>query len=219
MEEIALNKYIDHTLLKPEATEEDIKKLVEEAKQYGFYAVCVNPIYVRLAKELIGEDDIKVATVVGFPLGANTTYVKERETRTAIKDGADEIDMVLNIGLFKSGKWDKVVEDIKAVVEAAEGKHVKVIIETGLLTDDEKVQASVLVAGAGAHFVKTSTGFLGKGATVEDVKLIKKAIGDIVKIKASGGIRTYSQAIELIKAGASRLGTSRSVDIISNPDK
>ena len=206
---------IDHTLLKPEATEEMIIKLCKEAEEYGFYSVCVNPNYVSLASEILGDSDVKIATVVGFPLGANTKEVKAYETRKAIEDGAHEIDMVINIGALKSKDFSKVKEDIEAVVDAA-GKEaiVKVIIETCLLTDEEKVKACELAMEAGAHFVKTSTGFSTGGATVEDVKLMKSVVGDKMEIKASGGIRDYQKAMAMIEAGASRIGASASVHIV-----
>lgn len=206
---------IDHTLLKPETTEEMIIKLCKEAEEYGFYSVCVNPNYVSLASEMLGDSDVKIATVVGFPLGANTKEVKAYETRKAIEDGAHEIDMVINIGALKSKDFSKVKEDIEAVVDAA-GKEaiVKVIIETCLLTDEEKVKACELAMEAGAHFVKTSTGFSTGGATVEDVKLMKSVVGDKMEIKASGGIRDYQKAMAMIEAGASRIGASASVHIV-----
>lgn len=206
---------IDHTLLKPETTEEMIIKLCKEAEEYGFYSVCVNPNYVSLASEILGDSDVKIATVVGFPLGANTKEVKAYETRKAIEDGAHEIDMVINIGALKSKDFSKVKEDIEAVVDAA-GKEaiVKVIIETCLLTDEEKVKACELAMEAGAHFVKTSTGFSTGGATVEDVKLMKSVVGDKMEIKASGGIRDYQKAMDMIEAGASRIGASASVQIV-----
>jgi len=206
---------IDHTLLKPEATEEMIEKLCYEAKENGFAAVCVNPFYVRKAKELLKGTDVKVATVVGFPLGANVKEVKAYETKKAIEDGAEEIDMVINIGALKNSDYETVKEDIEAVVEEAKGKAiVKVIIETCLLTDEEKVKACELSKKAGAHYVKTSTGFNGSGATVEDVKLMKKTVGDSMKVKASGGIRDYETAKAMIDAGASRIGASSSLKII-----
>jgi len=206
---------IDHTLLKPEATEDMIKKLCDEAKEYGFVAVCVNPFYVKKAKELLEGTNVKVATVVGFPLGANVKEVKAFETKKAIEDGAEEIDMVINIGALKNKDYETVKEDIKAVVEAAGDKAiVKVIIETCLLTDEEKVKACELAKESGAHYVKTSTGFSKAGAKVEDVKLMKKVIGEDMKVKASGGIRDYETAKAMIEAGASRIGASSSVKII-----
>lgn len=205
---------IDHTLLKPEATREMVEDLCDEAKKYEFAAVCINPYYVKLAKKSLEGSKIKVATVIGFPLGASMKETKAFETKKAIEDGADEIDMVINIGALKNKDYNIVKEDIKAVVDAAKGKAiVKVIIETCLLTDDEKVKACELSKEAGADFVKTSTGFSTGGATIEDVKLIKKTIGDSLKIKASGGIRDYEKAKAMIDAGASRIGASASVKI------
>lgn len=210
-----ISSMIDHTLLKPEATEDMIEKLCNEAKENGFAAVCVNPFYVKKAKELLKGTEVKVTTVVGFPLGANVKEVKAFEAKKAIEDGAEEIDMVINIGALKNRDYKTVKEDIKAVVEEARGKAiVKVIIETCLLTDEEKVKACELAKEAGAHYVKTSTGFNGSGATVEDIKLMKKVVGESMKIKASGGIRDYEAAKAMIDAGASRIGTSSSLNII-----
>lgn len=206
---------IDHTLLKPEATEEMIKDLCKEAKEYKFAAVCVNPFYVKLAKENLENSEVKVATVIGFPLGANAKEIKAYETSKAIEDGANEIDMVINIGALKNKDYDIVKDDIKAVVEAAKnGGIVKVIIETCLLTHEEKVKACELAMEAGADFVKTSTGFSTGGAKKEDVILMKTVVGDKMQIKASGGIRDYETAISMIEAGASRIGASASVNIV-----
>ncbi len=206
---------IDHTLLKPDATKKMIDKLCKEAKEYGFAAVCVNPYYVSRAKELLKDTNIKVTTVIGFPLGANTKEVKAFETEDAIKNGADEVDMVINIGALKSEEYDVVIDDIKSVVKAANGKAiVKVIIETCLLTKEEKIIACKLAKEAGADYVKTSTGFSIGGATVEDVKLMKEIVGDSLKIKASGGIRDYETAKAMIDAGASRIGASASIKIV-----
>lgn len=206
---------IDHTLLKPEATDKMIENLCNEAIENGFAAVCVNPFYVKKAKELLEGTDVKVATVVGFPLGANVKEVKAFETKRAIEDGAEEIDMVINIGALKSKDYVTVKEDIRAVVEAAGDKAiVKVIIETCLLTDEEKVKACELAKEAGAHYVKTSTGFSKSGATVEDVKLMKETVGENMKVKASGGIRDYKTAKAMVDAGASRIGASSSIKII-----
>lgn len=204
---------IDHTLLKPDATSSMIESLCREAIENNFYAVCVNPCFVKFAKDLLKGSNVKVATVIGFPLGANTKEVKAFETEDAIKNGADEVDMVINIGALKNKDYDLVKEDIKSVVEAAKGKIVKVIIETCLLTDDEKKKACELALEAGAHFVKTSTGFSSGGATVEDVKLMKLVVGDKMGIKASGGIRDLETARKMIEAGATRLGTSSGVKI------
>ncbi|NPB03428.1 MAG: deoxyribose-phosphate aldolase [Thermotogae bacterium] len=197
--------YIENTLLRPEATPEEVRAFCEESLRYGFLGVCVNPYYVSLAKEVVG-DRMKVVSVVGFPLGASRSDVKAYEARKAVEDGADEIDMVINVGLLKAGRYEEVKEDIQAVVEAA-GVPVKVIIETGLLTDDEKVMACKLAEEAGASFVKTSTGFVKGGATIYDVLLMSKATK--LPVKASGGIRTKEFALKLIKAGAKRIGTSR----------
>ena len=213
MENIA--SMIDHTLLKPEATKEMIEKLCNEAKKYGFAAVCVNPYYVKMSKKFLEGSKVKVATVIGFPLGANTKEVKAFETKNAIENGADEVDMVINIGAMKNRDYDVVKKDIEAVVEAAKGRAiVKVIIETCLLTDEEKIKACELSKEAGADFVKTSTGFSTGGATVNDVKLMKETIGDSLKIKASGAIRDYETAKAMIEAGASRIGASASIKIV-----
>lgn len=215
-----LNRMIDHTLLKPDATEEGIKTLCIEAKENDFYSVCVNPYYVDLAKEQLEGSNVKIATVIGFPLGSTPKEVKAFEAMEAIKNGADELDMVINVGALKSKKYDVVKEDIKAVVDVAKGKAlVKVIIETCLLDNDEKVKACEFSKEAGADFVKTSTGFSTGGATVEDVKLMRKTVGDRLGVKASGGIRDYDIAIKMIEAGASRLGASASVKIVQSIDK
>ncbi|NLK44771.1 MAG: deoxyribose-phosphate aldolase [Tissierellia bacterium] len=205
---------IDHTVLKPDTSNSMIENLCKEALEYDFAAVCVNPYFVKLAKELLQDSNVKVATVIGFPLGANTKEVKAYETIDAIKNGADEIDMVINIGALKNKDYDLVKEDIEAVVEAAKGKAiVKVIIETCLLTEEEKKKACELSLEAGADFVKTSTGFSTGGATIEDVKLMKSIVGDKMGIKASGGIRDLETARKMIEAGATRLGTSSGVKI------
>ncbi|KJS22682.1 MAG: deoxyribose-phosphate aldolase [Clostridiaceae bacterium BRH_c20a] len=215
---VDIAKYIDHTILKPQTTEAEIVELCREAKQYGFAAVCVNPCYVNLAAKLLTGTKVKVATVIGFPLGANTMEVKAFEAERAFKEGAQEIDMVINIGALKSGKYDYVQEDIYAVVNVAKNqvpkKLVKVIIETSLLTNEEKEKACQLVLAAGADFVKTSTGFNGGGANLEDVQLMKRVVGEKVKIKASGGIRDVKAALLMIEAGAERLGTSSGVAIV-----
>jgi deoxyribose-phosphate aldolase len=212
-----LAKLIDHTLLKPDAAKADIKRLCEEAEKYGFWSVCVNPTYVSVAIDILGETDVKVCSVVGFPLGANTPEVKALEAETAIKDGASEIDMVMNVGALKSCDYELVKRDIRGVVGRAKAQKdtvVKVIIETGLLTEDEKVLACRLVKESGADFVKTSTGFNAPGANVNDVKLMRNTVGSDFGVKASGGIRTYSDAKKLIEAGASRIGTSSGIAII-----
>jgi deoxyribose-phosphate aldolase len=206
---------IDHSLLKPEVTKEEIRRLCEEGKRYCFASVCVNPIWVSLCVDLLRGSEVKICTLSGFPLGANKTEVKAKEAEMAIKEGADEIDMVANIGVLRSGDFRWVEEDIKAVRHATgKGKILKVIIETAVLTNEEKIRATQIIMACGADFVKTSTGFGYSGATVEDVMLLKKVVGDKIKIKASGGIRDYDTALELIKAGASRIGTSSGVKIV-----
>ncbi|NLG79708.1 MAG: deoxyribose-phosphate aldolase [Firmicutes bacterium] len=206
---------IDHTLLKPEATKDQIVKLCEEAMEFGFASVCVNPTYVSLAASVLKDTPVKVCTVVGFPLGASTPLVKAVEARDAIAAGAREIDMVINVGALKSGDDDLVGWDIRAVVEAARGRAlVKVILETALLTNDEKVKACLIAKAEGADFVKTSTGFGPGGATVEDVRLMRKVVGADMGVKAAGGIRTLETALAMVEAGASRIGASASVAIV-----
>ncbi len=209
-----LAAYIDHTILKPTATREIIERVAHEAIEFGFKSVCVNPSRVREIKELLKNTNIEVCSVVGFPLGANTTYIKAKETEKAIEDGASEIDMVINIGWLKEREYQKVKNDIEEVVKAASGNIVKVIIETCYLDFDEKIKATELIIDSGAHFVKTSTGFGAHGATLEDVALLKIISDDKIKVKAAGGIRTYKDAALMILAGADRIGASRSVDII-----
>jgi len=209
-----LNKYIDHTLLKPDASQEQIMNLIEEATEHDFASVCVNPTWVAFAAQALKGTDVKVCTVIGFPLGANTPEVKAFEAEDAIQNGADEIDMVINIGALKSRNFDLVERDIRAVVEAAKGTLVKVIIETCLLTDDEKVKACQIAQKAGADFVKTSTGFSTGGATVADVALMRKTVGPNMGVKASGGARSYEDALAFIKAGATRIGASSGVAIM-----
>lgn len=209
-----LNKMIDHTLLKPEATKEMIENLCREAKEYDFKSVCVNPYWVSTAYEELRDSDVLVCTVVGFPLGATTKETKFFETDFAVQEGADEIDMVINVGALKSKQYDVVLEDIKSVVQAANGRTVKVIIETCLLTDEEKVKACELSKEAGANFVKTSTGFSTAGANVEDVELMRSIVGDALEVKASGGIRDLDTALKMIEAGATRLGVSAGVQIM-----
>ncbi|WP_010630771.1 deoxyribose-phosphate aldolase [Sporolactobacillus vineae] len=211
-----LARYIDHTALKPDVTEADIIKLTGEAKEYGFASVCVNPFWVTLAAEQLEGSDVNVCTVIGFPLGAGTAATKAFETKDAIDHGADEVDMVINIGALKGGQTDTVERDIKAVVQAAAGKAlVKVIIETCLLTDDEKVLACKLAAGAGADFVKTSTGFSTGGATVSDVALMRRTVGPKFGVKAAGGIHSKAEAQALIAAGATRIGASSGIQIVN----
>ena len=209
-----LNKYIDHTLLKPDASQEQIETLIEEAKKYDFASVCVNPTWVNFAAQALKATDVKVCTVIGCPLGANTPELKAFETSDAIQNGADEVDMVINIGALKSRNFDLVERDIRAVVEAAKGTLVKVIIETCLLTDDEKVKACQIAQKAGADFVKTSTGFSTGGATVADVALMRKTVGPDMGVKASGGARSYEDALAFIEAGATRIGASSGVAIM-----
>ena len=206
--------YIDHTLLKPIATREDIKKLCEEAKEYNFASVCVNPCWVSYASKLLAGSAVKVCTVIGFPLGANDSSVKAFETKTAIEQGAGEVDMVINIGALKAADYETVKKDIEAVRKASAGKILKVIIETSYLTDEEKQKVCEICAACGVDFVKTSTGFSSNGATEHDVALMAKAAGEKVRVKASGGIRTREDALKMIKAGASRLGTSAGIKIV-----
>lgn len=207
-------RFIDHTRLKPEATPEEIERLCAEAKEFGFATVCVNSCFVGLAAELLKGSEVGVCSVVGFPLGASLTAVKVGEASEAVNRGATELDMVMNLGFFKGKKYERVKEEIQAVVAGAENRVVKVIIETGLLTEEEKRVATELVIAGGAHFVKTSTGFLARGATVGDVALLAKVAGGRIGVKAAGGIRTYRQARELLEAGAIRLGTSAGVAIV-----
>lgn len=209
-----LAAYIDHTLLKPETTKLQVRKLCEEALEHHFYAVCVNSGLVSTCREILRSSKVLIASVVGFPLGANDSATKAFETNRAINLGASEIDMVLNIGALKAAEYSFVERDIFDVVRAAEGKIVKVILETSLLTDDEKKKACELSVKAGAHFVKTSTGFGGGGATVEDILLMKSVVGQQAKIKASGGIRDLETAKKMIEAGAVRLGTSSGVALV-----
>ncbi|HFH9838016.1 TPA: deoxyribose-phosphate aldolase [Streptococcus suis] len=209
-----LNKYIDHTVLKPETTREQVEKVLAEAREYDFASVCINPTWVSYAAQELKDSDVKVCTVIGFPLGANTPAVKAFETKDAIENGADEIDMVINIGALKNKNYDLVLEDIKAVVDASGDKLVKVIIEACLLTDEEKVKACELSKEAGADFVKTSTGFSTGGATVADVALMRKTVGPDMGVKASGGARSYGDAVAFIEAGANRIGASSGVAIM-----
>lgn len=211
-----INRMIDHTILKADAKKEDVMKIIEEAKKYRFYSVCVNPTWVALAaKELQGEP-VAVCTVIGFPLGANTTETKAFEAANAIANGADEVDMVINIAELKDGNDEKVQKDIEAVVAAAKDKAlVKVIIETSLLTNEEKIKACELAKAAGADFVKTSTGFSTGGATVEDVRLMRGTVGPEMGVKASGGIHNAKEAEAMIEAGATRLGASSGVAIMN----
>ena len=209
-----LAKYIDHTLLKPQASEAEIAKLCQEAKQYGFFIVCVNPYWVSFCKEQLKDSDVKVCTVIGFPLGATPTEVKVFEAKKALADGAGELDMVVNIGAIKSNDWDTVFADIQAVRNAGNNFTLKVIIETSVLTDEEKVKVCQLAEKAGADFVKTSTGFTGGGATAADVALMRKTVSEKVQVKASGGVRTREDFDAMVAAGATRIGASAGVKII-----
>lgn len=210
-----INRIIDHTLLKPESTEEKIEKLLEEAKEYNFFSVCVNPVWVKKCADSLKDTDVKVCTVIGFPLGSSTMETKIFETMDALSNGADEIDMVINIGLLKSQKYDLVKEEIEELAKVchSEGALLKVILENCLLTKEEIVKACELSDEAGADFVKTSTGFSTSGADSSDVALMKKSVSDRVKVKASGGIRDYKKSLEMIENGADRLGVSAGVNI------
>lgn len=212
--------YIDHTALKADTTKDEIVELVEEAKQYEFASVCVNPTWVSFCYDQLKKTSVKVCTVIGFPLGANATEVKVFETKQAIADGATEVDMVINIGALKNGQDAFVLEDIQAVVEAAKGKALtKVIIETALLTEDEKKRISSIVKEAGADFIKTSTGFSTDGATVEDVRLMRSIVGPEIGVKASGGVRDLQSMKLMIDAGATRIGASAGVSIMREVEK
>ena len=215
----ALSKYVDHTNLKPFATKADIEKLCADAREWNFASVCVNPCDIALAKELLAGSDVLTCTVIGFPLGRNTTEIKVAETEAAYALGCDEFDMVINVGKLKDGCTDYVRDEIAAVVKAAKGKTVKVIIETGLLTDEEKALATRLSCEAGAHFVKTCSGVSAGVATVEDLKIMKANITGDVKLKASSGIKTYEDAKALIDVGAERLGTSSGIVILNGAPK
>lgn len=208
---------IDHTLLKPDATEKDIVNLCHEAKQHKFATVCINPAYICTAAKLLHGSGVGVATVIGFPLGATMTEIKVQEIFAAKAHGAREVDIVMNIGWAKSGNWEAVEKDIARAVEAAHccGVTVKIIIETSLLTEDEKQKAAEIVKASGAEYIKTSTGFAGGGATVEDVRNLKTWVGESVKVKASGGVRSREFALQLVEAGADRLGTSSGVQLIN----
>ncbi|EHB5056926.1 deoxyribose-phosphate aldolase [Enterococcus faecalis] len=211
-----LNRMIDHTILKPEATEAAVQKIIDEAKEYNFFSVCINPCWVAFASEQLADTDVAVCTVIGFPLGANTPEVKAYEAADAIKNGANEVDMVINIGALKSQQYDYVRQDIQGVVDAAKGKTlVKVIIETALLTDEEKVKACELAKEAGADFVKTSTGFSTGGAKVADIRLMRETVGPDMGVKASGGVHNAEEALAMIEAGATRIGASTGVAIVS----
>lgn len=210
-----INKLIDHTALKPNTNKESILKLIAEAKTYDFASVCVNPCWVALAHQELKNTDVKVCTVIGFPLGANTTEVKVFETKDAIEKGAQEIDMVINIAMLKDKEYDYVENEIHQIVEAAKDKAiVKVIIEACLLTDEEKIKACELSQKAGADFVKTSTGFSTGGATVHDIALMRKTVGAEMGVKASGGVHTHEEALAMVEAGATRIGASAGVKLL-----
>lgn len=214
MDRYELAKMIDHTVLKPDAAPAAVKKLCEEARTYSFASVCVNPNYVKLAASLLEKSGVKVCCVIGFPLGAHTSAVKAFEASEAVKNGAEEVDMVINIGAAKAGDWETVENDIAIVREASRGALLKVIIETCLLTNDEKVEACLCAKRAGADFVKTSTGFAGGGATADDVRLMRNTVGKEMGVKASGGIRTRADAMKMIEAGATRIGASSGIAIV-----
>ncbi len=211
-----LAPYIDHTLLKPEATPNDIQRLCEEARLHSFKAVCVNPIIVKATREFLQGSSVLTASVIGFPLGAHHREIKIVETELAVREGASEIDMVIRLDLVKIENWQGVEDDVAAVVKAASGAVVKVILETGLLTTDQIINSCRAAENAGAHFVKTATGFLGRGATVDDVRLMRRSCSAKVQIKASGGIKTFEQAVAMIEAGATRLGTSSGVALVTS---
>lgn len=220
MNPVNMAQYIDHTLLKPEADRGMIRRLCQEAKEYHFASVCVNPMWVPYCVEELAKSDVKVCTVVGFPLGATSTEAKVCETLRAIQDGAEEIDMVMKIGAMKSGDLEAVEEDIRAIVQVAKPTAiVKVIIETGLLSQEEKGLACKAAKRAGADFVKTSTGFGAGGATLEDIRLMRATVGDQMGVKASGGVRDYETAMRMIEAGANRIGTSSGLHIVSGLKK
>ena len=213
MKDIA--QYIDHTVLKADAVIADIEEICKEAMEYNFKTVCIQPYWIPYAKEQLADSEIGITTVIGFPLGANTSEIKALEAKQALKDGATEVDMVINIGALKSEDYDTVLNDIKAVVDAVAGEAVvKVIIETALLTKSEKVRASELAKKAGADFVKTSTGFSTGGATIEDIKLMRATVGPDMGVKASGGVRDYADAVAMIEAGATRIGASSGITIV-----
>ncbi len=207
-------KYIDNTLLKADATKEDIIKLCNESIKFNFKSVCINPSFVSLAHELLKDSEVLVCTVIGFPLGANTTETKVFETENAIKNGADEIDMVINIGWLKDKQYDNLLNEIKSIKSVCKDKILKVIIEACLLTDEEKVKICQISEQAGADFVKTSTGFSLHGATVHDVSLMRNSVSEKVQVKASGGIKTHEQMLDMISAGATRIGTSNGTKLI-----
>lgn len=208
------NKMIDHTVLKADTPLETVKRICDEAMEYGFASVCINPCHVAYCADYLKDSDVNVCTVIGFPLGANTSAVKAFETKDAIANGADEIDMVMNIGALKDKNYDLVRDDVKAVVEAANGTLVKVILETCLLTEDEIKKACELCVEAKADYVKTSTGFSTRGATIEDVRIMKEAVHGKTKVKAAGGVRTPEDMVKIVAAGADRIGTSAGCSLV-----
>ncbi len=208
------NKMIDHTVLKADTPLETVKRICDEAIEYGFASVCINPCHVAYCADYLKDSDVNVCTVIGFPLGANTSAVKAFETKDAIANGADEIDMVMNIGALKDKNYDLVRNDVKAVVEAANGTLVKVILETCLLTEDEIKKACELCVEAKADYVKTSTGFSTRGATIEDVQIMKAAVQGKAKVKAAGGVRTHEDMVKIVEAGADRIGTSAGCSLV-----
>ena len=216
--DLELAKYIDHTLLKPTATPADIEKLCHEADEHYFYAVCVNPAFVPLAKKALGASPVRVAAVIGFPLGANASQVKAAEAALAVAQGADELDMVIPVGLALAGDWEAVASDVRAVREAAPGAVLKVILETGYLSEEQIRRAAEAALAGGADYLKTSTGFGPRGASLEDVRLLAEVAGDKAKVKAAGGIRNREDAWKMIEAGASRLGTSSGVALVSGEE-
>lgn len=208
------NKMIDHTVLKADTSLETVKRICDEAMEYGFASVCINPCHVAYCADYLKDSNVNVCTVIGFPLGANTSAVKAFETKDAIANGADEIDMVMNIGALKDKNYDLVRDDVKAVVEAANGTLVKVILETCLLTEDEIKKACELCVEAKADYVKTSTGFSTRGATIEDVRIMKEAVHGKAKVKAAGGVRTPEDMVKIVAAGADRIGTSAGCSLV-----
>lgn len=208
------NKMIDHTVLKADTPLETVKRICDEAMEYGFASVCINPCHVAYCADYLKDSDVNVCTVIGFPLGANTSAVKAFETKDAIANGADEIDMVMNIGALKDKNYDLVRDDVKTVVEAANGTLVKVILETCLLTEDEIKKACELCVEAKADYVKTSTGFSTRGATIEDVRIMKEAVHGKAKVKAAGGVRTPEDMVKIVAAGADRIGTSAGCSLV-----
>jgi deoxyribose-phosphate aldolase len=216
---INIAKLIDHSLLRPNATETDIVRLCEEAKEYGFFSVCIHPFFIKIAKEMLSGTDIKIGTVIGFPLGMTLTQVKIYEAVESVLQGADEIDMVINLGLAKTNKWEAIEKEITDLITATPGIIHKIIIETCYLTDDEKIKACLAVMNAGAEFIKTSTGFASVGAVVKDVAMIKSVTRGKIGIKAAGGIKTLEEVMAFVKAGATRIGTSSGIKIMKEQIK